>query len=679
MLEKIRELEEKIREWEYHYRILDNPIVSDAVYDYAFKELQKLAAEYPEHISENSPVHRIGNTLIDGFKKVKHKHVMGSIENTYNHDELIAWDIKLSEKLGCKANSLRYTLEDKFDGISGSIHYKHGKLEYAATRGDGETGDDITNNVKAVINVPKELKIWYLTCEVRGEFVIFKNQLDIINKKENSDYKNVRNLVSGTMKSLDSSVVRNRNVIFIPYYLYDKDGKELSFDDGNIGSSVFSLFWQNAYPPIVNYGGNIEEIIQLLKEIENKDDYKYHKNRKWLVDGAVIKVTDFNLREQLGYVSNCPVWAKAYKFEQEKAITTVKSITWQVGRDRITPVAELEPVELEGTTVSRATIHNVTQLKRLRVTNGCKVEIEKAGFIIPYINKVVEDDGILQIVIPRTCPECNAETAIIKKESEILTCTNENCPAKLVNKTLYMINALDIEEIGESFVTELVSKNMIKNQYDLFLLSYDDIMTMDRMGTRKADKIYHNLQKAIIQPLYKVIQSLGISDVGESNSEKIANKVECLDNFVSADVNTLTNIENIGETTAKNILDFLDKNKEIINQIKQIFVIRKNEGFTNLLSGKKFVITGAATKSRDELVSIIKKNGGDVSGSVSKKTDYVIIGSKEPADYKSSKKTKAIELNIPIHDEFWLLEQLGMKEERKEESTEKEITLNDLF
>lgn len=666
----IRELEKNINLWEYHYRVLDVPIVSDEVFDFTKKKLQKLSEEYPEFVSDDSPLKKIGSVLTDGFTKVKHKHIMGSIDNVYSYEELKEWAEKISERLGIAINRLWLAAEDKYDGISGSLHYEDGKLILAATRGNGHIGDDITNNARMVCNILSDLysaheldreHIKDFTGEIRGEFVIMKDDLQRINELEDAEFKNVRNLVSGTMKSLDSTVVRNRFVYFIPYYLYDENNKEID-KCSNLGIHLHSALYSDRFDTIIIDGGNIFELERKLENLEDKEHYRYYKNRPYLVDGAVIKVAQIELREKLGYSGSCPNWCVALKFKQEKAITTVKSISWQVGREKITPVAELEPVELEGTTVSRATIHNITQLKKLRITPTCKVEIEKAGFIIPYINKVVEDEGILSVYIPKTCPICNSPTQIVKNESEFLTCTNDFCKAKLKALCNYCVKALKIDSIGKSLINELIEKELIKTPLDILKLSYDTIITLDRMGKTKANKIYKNIQKALVQPLNKVIEFLGIKDVGESNSEKLALQFGSLDKFVNATSSDLSNTENIGEITAQNIMEYFQKNGEYLHQIANIFVIRKDEGFSNKLEGKRFVITGAAVRSREELEALVKKNGGQVSSSVSKKTDYVIIGSKEDESFNSGKKKKAIELGIEIHDEFWLFKEIGYVE-----------------
>ncbi len=648
----IHDLEKNIINHEYNYRVLDNPTITDQDFDSMYSDLKKLSEKYPQFVSKNSPLNKIGSVLVDGFKKIKHNSIMGSIDNTYNSEGVREWVDKLSIVLYESPNNvkeLEFDLENKYDGISGSLIYENGLLIRAATRGDGKIGDDITNNAKMCWNIPHEINI-HDNIEVRGEFVIFKTDFEKVNQIENANFKNPRNLVSGTMKSLNSQVVRNRFVHFIPFQVFDKNGKQTSLD------YVYSYFETEGFklPEIIS--GNIEHIINCIQLREKE---KLHKEEKYLVDGAVIKVASFADREKLGYASNdCPKWALAYKFKQEVAHTPILNVIWQVGRNKITPVAEIEPVELEGTTVSRASLHNLSQFELLNLCYGDIIEIEKAGFIIPHINKVVESSGDVFFKVPQICPSCGEPTSIVEIESKELRCTNPDCFERVVRNVMYFVKALSIDSIGESFIREVVSKKIVKKPLDILKLNKDELLTLDRMGKVKANKIHKNIQKAIVQPCNKVIECLGISEVGESNAEKIGG-IFTFDEFVCIGYSDLSSIENIGNTTTQNILDYIEENKEYLCEIKETFVIRKEEGFSEKLKGKKFVVTGAATKSRDEIQSIIKKNGGEISSGVSKKTDYLIIGSKEDDGFNSSKKKKAVLLNVEIHNEFWLFEQVG--------------------
>lgn len=652
MINKIKDLENIINDAEYHYRVLDKPIISDYQYDMYLKELKKYSELYPDLISPDSPINRIGSVLVNGFKKVKHNYLMGSIDNVYSIEEFASWAEKISKKLQTPIQNLKFLFSDKYDGISASLIFKNGELVEATTRGDGNFGDSIFNNCLQLFNLYeiKQIANSYEEVEIRGELVIFKDDFKKINV--DNQFKNERNLVSGTMKSYDSNIVKHRKVRLIPFYIIPKN-KNI-FDDFMYDNSAVLSF---------------EDIVKKINITESNKEYK---KQPYLIDGAVIKIVGDEYREILG---ESPNWSIAFKFKPEVAVSKVLGITWQVGRNKITPVAELEPVKLEGTTVSRATIHNINKLKRLNIAIGDSVEIEKAGFIIPYINRVTQKSEN-EYSFPSNCPCCKAPTKVVKVESEELTCTNDFCPAKLVANTIYLVKSLNIAEIGSSVIKELVEKKLIKTHFDILSLKYETIMTLDRMGKTKANKIYNNIQKGLVQPLNKVIQCIAISSLGESNSEKIANKFKSFDDFLNTNVSDLLSIENIGESTANNIMEYISKNKEIMYKLKDTFVIRVDEGFSEKLKGEKIVITGAATKSRDELEAMVKKNGGEISSSVSKKTTTVIIGSKEPADYKSSKKTKAIELNIPVVDEFWLFDKIGVIEETK--SNDKELIHVDL-
>ena len=673
------EMEQKLNRWEYEYRVLDRPTVSDQYYDEQMNLYKKMIEEHPEYKTEDSPLNKIGTVLTDGFKKEKHNFIMGSLENTYSFEELEKWIDSVISEFG----KVKFSVEDKFDGISLSLRFKDGKLFKAITRGNGLVGDLATENAKMIWNIPNVLYFLngdLFNGEIRGEAIILKDDVNRINKLENADFKNARNLVSGTMKSLDSNIVRNRFVHFIPYYFYYADNKEIEtdiiIDDLKRQFTLNNSFtWQTTF-----ISDDKEFIFKLLKDYSVKENFNYYKNRKYPVDGAVIKVVESEIRKKLGYTSSCPKWAKAFKYEQEKAITTVKEITWQVGRDRITPVAELEPVELEGTTVSRATVHNITQLKNLGIVKGSKVRIEKAGFIIPYIIEVVENKGT--VYIPTTCPVCGYFTKIDSVEAEYLVCENEKCKGKLLQNCLYSLKVLEIDNIGESLVKSLIDNDMIKTPLDILKLKYEDFETIERMGKTSINKILKNISKAQIQPLSKIIEFLGIKNVGKIMSEKIANSglVECFSDFMNIDEKILE-INGIGNSVLNEIKSYREKHIDYLCLVREYF-IEKKMNTTNLLNGLKFVVTGEASISRNEIEKMIKDNGGSVSGSVSKNTDIVIIGSKESESYNSTKKKKAIELGKQIVDEYWLFEKIGLnkiEEKETEIKTENKNDIDELF
>ena len=550
-------------------------------------------------------------------------------------------------------------------------------------------GDDVTENAKMIWNMPSTL--YHLdgslfNGEIRGEAIILKSDVERINKLENADFKNPRNLVSGTMKSLDSNIVRNRFVHFIPYYFYYSDNREIEtniiiYDLKSQFTINHTFRWQSTVEL-----DNKEDILNLLKdysteeyyvnEILSKKSFNYYKNRDYPVDGAVIKVVGSDIRKKMGYTSSYPKWAKAFKYEQEKAITTVKDITWQVGRDRITPVAELEPVELEGTTVSRATVHNITQLRNLGIMKGSKVRIEKAGFIIPYIIEVVENKG--ESVIPTTCPICGEKTKIESVEAEFLNCSNPNCKGKLLQNCLYSLKVLEIDNIGESLINSLINRDLIFTPLDILKLKYQDFELIDRMGKTSINKILKNIMKAQIQPLSKMIEFLGIKNVGKIISEKIAllDHIKCFNDFIDLDYEKLSEINGLGDSVILELKEYRKKNLNYLNEVKEYF-IEKEVTTTNKLNGLKFVVTGEASISRNEIEKMIKDNGGSVSGSVSKNTDIVIIGSKESESYNSTKKKKAVELGKQIVNEYWLFEKLGI-DDKKENVSEKENNKDDI-
>ena len=673
-------MEQKLNRWEYEYRVLDRPTVSDQYYDEQMNLYKKMIEEHPEYKTEDSPLNKIGTVLTDGFKKEKHNFIMGSLENTYSFEELEKWIDSVINEFG----KVKFSVEDKFDGISLSLRFKDGKLFKAITRGNGLVGDLATENAKMIWNIPNVLYFLngdLFNGEIRGEAIILKDDVNRINKLENADFKNARNLVSGTMKSLDSNVVRKRFVHFIPYYFYYADNKEIEtdiiIDDLKRQFTLNNSFtWQTTF-----VSDDKEFILKLLKDYSTKENFNYYKNRKYPVDGAVIKVVDSEIRKKLGYTSSCPKWAKAFKYEQEKAITTVKEITWQVGRDRITPVAELEPVELEGTTVSRAAVHNITQLRNLGIVKGSKVRIEKAGFIIPYIIEVVENKG--NVIIPSTCPVCGEYTEIVSVEAEYLACCNPYCKGKLLQNCLYSLKALEIDNIGESLVKSLIDKELIHTPLDILKLKYNDYETIQRMGKTSINKILRNIMKAQIQPLSKIIEFLGIKNVGKQMSEKIASSglIKCFEDFINMDYRKLLNVNGIGNSLVDELNNYRVLNGKYLDEVREYF-IEKETNISNKLNGMKFVVTGEASVSRNEIEKMIKDNGGSVSGSVSKNTDIVIIGSKESESYNSTKKKKAVELGKQIVDEFWLFDKIGFdKNEEKSETKETELRndIDELF
>ncbi|MBO7043632.1 NAD-dependent DNA ligase LigA [bacterium] len=679
------EMEQKLNRWEYEYRVLDRPTVSDQYYDEQMNLYKKMIEEHPEYKTEDSPLNKIGTVLTDGFKKEKHNFIMGSLENTYSLDELEKWIDSVIAEYG----KVRFSVEDKFDGISLSLRFKDGKLDKAVTRGNGDYGDNVTENAKMIWNMPNTL--YHLdgslfNGEIRGEAIILKSDVERINKLEKADFKNPRNLVSGTMKSLDSNIVRKRFVHFIPYYFYYADNKEIEtsiiIEDLKSQFTINHTFhWQTTFE-----SDKKEDILNLLKdysteeyyvnEILSRKSFNYYKNRDYPVDGAVIKVIGSDIRKKLGYTSSCPKWAKAFKYEQEKAITTVKEITWQVGRDRITPVAELEPVELEGTTVSRATVHNITQLKNLGIVKGSKVKIEKAGFIIPYIIEVVENKG--NVIIPTTCPVCGEYTEIVSVEAEYLVCCNPYCKGKLLQNCLYSLKVLEIDNIGESLIKSLIDKELIHTPLDILKLKYEDFETIERMGKTSINKILRNIMKAQIQPLSKMIEFLGIKNVGKQMSEKIASSglIKCFEDFINMDYRKLLNVNGIGNSLVDELNNYRVLNGKYLDEVREYF-IEKETNISDRLNGMKFVVTGEASVSRNEIEKLIKDNGGSVSGSVSKNTDIVIIGSKESENYNSTKKKKAVELGKQIVNEFWLFEKLGI-DDKKENISEKENNKDDI-
>jgi len=633
---EIQQLENVLNDYEYHYRVLDKSLVSDQTFDELMNKLKQLSLKYPEHVSDNSPLKKIGTVLVDGFKKITHRKLMGSIDNAYTTNEVRAW----ASKLGLGSDVI-YRLDDKYDGISGSLHYNK-TLEKAGTRGNGVEGDDITDNAKMVWNIPISLN---LVGEIRGEFVIYKRDFEKINEKleEKDKYKNPRNLVSGTMKSSKSQIIRDRFVHFIPFQALDINGEEIDFD-----LSCFKYIENQT-----KFVGNIEAIIKEIAKIENNETYK---TKDYMVDGLVIKVQDLAFRKQLGHGTKCPKWCLAYKFKQETAITVTNDVIWQVGKERITPVAILEPVDLGGSTISRATLHNLSKMEELKIQIGDTVEIEKAGFIIPQINKVIlQSASSKPIIPPEHCPVCKTKTIIEVTESKFLICPNPDCKGKRYVFIENFVKALDIDDVGCKLVQELVDKELVVKYPDLFALTFDQLLTCERMGKKSANKILKNIENAKTQKLADIIRSLGMKLIGRSSSKKIAKICETFDDFLALPASSIYNIEDLGEESTKSIVTYREANQQLLLELKEIFSLKKKETTTNELKGLTFVITGKATEGRAIIAKAIEGKGGKISSSVSAKVDYLILGSLEEINFTSSKTKKANKLNVTIENEFFVL------------------------
>ena len=650
--EKIFSLRKKLHDHNYRYYVLDDPLISDYDFDMMLKELNDLEKSNPEFFDKNSPTQRVGGQVTKSFSTSVHETPMYSLDNSYSLEDLKDWEKRIKKII---EEPVQYTCELKFDGVSINLLYSNGELIKAVTRGDGVKGDDVTANIKTIPTVPlKLIGNFSNNFEARGEVVMpiegFNelNKLRIHNGEE--PFKNPRNTASGSLKLQDSKEVSTRPLECLLYSVEDPNLFKSQIDflekAKNIGFNVF----QNHM-----HSDSIEEIFEFIQHWE--------KNRSELpfeIDGVVLKVNDFYQREILGFTSKFPRWAMAYKFKPENTGTSLNSISFQVGRTgSITPVANLEPVNLAGTIVKRASLHNADFIESMDIRVGDFVYVEKGGDIIPKITNIDKSKRAVdskKFEFPEYCPECGSKLHRLEGEANHYCLNYNGCKPQIIGRIQHYISrkALDIEGLGQETVALLVNANLIKNYSDLYDLKFDQVVHLDRM----ADKSANNLLEGIIEskkiPFERVLYGLGIRYVGETVAKKLAKHFESIDNILKTDFNELILVDEIGEKIANSILEFaLDNdNIQIINKLKKngvrFEIDDSDKNVSSILAGKSFVISGVFSNfSRGELKKFIETNGGKISSSLSSKTNYLVAG----ANMGPSKKLKAEKLNINIISE----------------------------
>ncbi len=658
--EKIENLRKQIRRHEYLYYVKSDPEISDTEFDMLLKELEKLEQEHPELITPDSPTQRVGGA-VTSFESINHRVPMLSIENSYSINDITDWVIRCEKQLN--RSPFPVVAELKIDGVSGSFNYNNGHLVTGATRGDGQKGDLITSNVKTIKSLPLSIDS-KLDIDVRGEIYTPKAVLIKLNDKRMKEgldpFKNCRNLTSGTIKSLDPAVASERKLGVMVYGI--AQARELGFKKHSEALNFLQKegFKLNERIQICN---SLEEVRAFIDKIDAE-----RNNFEFDIDGLVFKIDDLDKQEELGSTAKAPRWVIAYKFPQPRAKSKLLKVEWRVGRSRITPVAWIEPVELCGTTVSRASLHNIDQIREKDIRLGDNLLVEKAAYIIPYVVASVKEDraGNEQVIEPpEFCPICGGKTTTAKDDedgSTIVRCDNENCFGVKARKTTHFITQLEIDNFGPQLVDRLLESKIINNPEDILSLTESQLASVDRMGIKSASKIIASIKKASEKPLYRLISSLGISNVGPVVSESIAIAVhQSLDEFLLVTSDKLKNIEGVQEKIANNIIDFINNpnNKAFIDSLKNWWKGPSKEELEakksiNILEGKSFVVTGEAVVPRRKLEELIKATGGQVKSSVSVKTDYLVIGSLEGEGFSSTKKTKAIQLGKPIINEFEL-------------------------
>lgn len=653
--QKIQQLREELRQHNHNYYVLDNATISDYDFDIKLKELEKLEEENPDFFDSNSPTQRVGGDVTKNFETITHKNRMYSLDNSYSKDDLLDWEKRVQKNLGTDA--IEYTCELKYDGASINLTYENGQFVRAVTRGDGFQGDEVTTNIRTIKSIPLVPNGDYVSSfEMRGEIILPLHGFNKMNEERIANgeeaYRNPRNTASGSLKLQDSSEVAKRPLDCLLYQVVTNERKyKTHFESLEAARKV---------------GFKVPDTIVLAKSIDEVFDFvsawdvKRHE-LPYETDGVVVKVNNLQQQEELGYTAKAPRWAIAYKFKAEQVSTVLNEITYQVGRTgAITPVANLEPVQLAGTIVKRASLHNADQIEKLDIRVDDTVFVEKGGEIIPKIIKVdltKRPEYSKPTEYATNCPECGTE--LIRTEGDAKHyCPNEfGCAPQITGRIQHYISrkAMDIDGLGGETVDLLRKEGLIKNYADLYDLKVEQVIPLERMAEKSAQNMIEGIEKSKEIPFEKVLFALGIRFVGETVAKKLAKHFKSIDNLMQANFDTLIGVDEIGDRIAQSILDFSvdEGNKELIQRLKlygvQLEVSAESlEGQTDKLAGKVFVVSGVFHQmSRNELKKAIEDNGGKVSSSISKKTTYIVAGD----NMGPSKLTKAESLSIPIISE----------------------------
>ncbi len=651
---KIEQLKEIIREHDYKYYVLAEPTISDQEYDALMKELIALEEQYPQLKTPDSPTQRVGGEPTKEFATVTHEIPMLSLANAYSETELLDFSERVQSLL--KNEKIQYVAELKIDGVAISLKYNDGIFVQGATRGDGVQGDEITNNLKTIRSLPLQLHSSKknISLEVRGEVFMMKKDFEAMNEERaligEKLFANARNSAAGTLKLQDPKIVASRKLSIFVYFLHSEQ-LELTTHFENLQLLKKMGFVIN---PQIQLCNSIEEVMQFCNKWE-----KERANLPYDIDGVVVKINSLQQQKKLGAVAKSPRWAVAYKFPAQKVETILKDITFQVGRvGTITPVAELEPVFVAGTTVRRATLHNEDFIKELDLHIGDTVQIEKGGDVIPKVSAVnlqKRKNGAKKFIMPKSCPECGAK--IYRPQGEAAYyCENVECPAQVRGRLEHFAQrtAMDIEGLGEAMIDLLVEKNLLKTIADIYSLKKEDVVVLERMGEKSTTNLLEAIEKSKKQPFHKVLFGLGVRHVGAETAKILCNNFPSIKELQQVTVEDLQNINGVGPQIAESIVRFFkEKSTQIlIQQISkaglQLQSEKKKISVTNpSLTGKTFVLTGElSSMTRDEAKEKIENAGGKISSSVSKKTSYVIVG-----ENPGSKFDKAQELGVTILSE----------------------------
>jgi DNA ligase (NAD+) len=662
--ERIEELSQELHEHNHRYYVLNSSVISDYDFDMKLKELQQLEESFPDLADSNSPTKRVGGDVTDKFQKVKHKYPMLSLSNTYNIDEIRDWETRIKKNTD---DEIEYVCELKYDGVAIGITYENGVLTRAVTRGDGQTGEDVTTNVRTISTIPLRLSgnEYPDEFEIRGEIFLPLQVFADINAKRveagEEAFMNPRNSASGTLKLQDSGVVATRNLDCFLYAVY---GERLQAK-GHLENLQFAAKLGFKVP---DESKNRIALCKSIEEIEAFINYwdEERSNLPFEIDGVVIKVNSYLAQEELGYTAKSPRWAVAYKFKSERVATKLEKITYQVGRTgAITPVANLEPVLIAGTTVKRASLHNADQIEKLDVREGDTVFVEKGGEIIPKIIAVDFTKRPAHLVKHQYithCPECS--TALVRNDGEAQHyCPNLiGCPTQIKGRIEHFISrkAMNIDGIGTETVGELCDAGLVENFADLYELTAEAVIKLDRMAEKSAENLVKGVEASKAIPFERVLFGLGIRFVGETVAKTLAREFKTIEALVEADRETLIAVNEIGERIADSVVDFFadEANLNLVNRLKEKglqFSMDLIENDSESLADKSFVVSGVFVMDRKELKELIERNGGKVLSGVSAKTDYLVAGE----SMGPSKRTKAEKLEVPIISEADLLNMIN--------------------
>ena len=647
MKERMDELIDYINKASYEYYVLDNPTITDQEYDDYYNELLSIEEKYPELKREDSPTNRVGGTVLDKFEKVTHDHPMLSFDDIFNEEEIILFD----ERIKKVVSTAHYTLEPKMDGLSGSLIYKNGILVRGATRGDGVTGEDITTNIKTIKSVPLRLTE-DIDIEVRGEIYMSKKSFLEANREKikngEKEFANPRNAAAGSIRQLDSKVAAKRNLDFMAYFIPNPE-------DYGIKTQKESLEFLRKLGFVTNYklngyAKNVKDITNYIDSLSEKRD-----NLPFEIDGVVLKVDNLEDEKRLGFTSRVPRWGIAYKFPAKEVLTTLKEIKFTVGRTgKITPNAIFSPVHVSGSLVSKATLHNSDYCIDKDVRVGDTISIRKAGDVIPEVVEVKLDrrkEDSVPFKMIENCPMCNS--VLVRKDANHY-CKNEHCPSRKIESLIHFSSrdAMYIEGFGESIVEDFYNLGYLKNIDDFYTLDKykDELMLLEGFGEKSISKLLESASNSKKNSLERLLFGLGIRYVGKKTAKILSKYYKTMDNLIKADFDELKSINDIGDVIAKSIVDYFsdEKNINLINRLKDLNLNMRYLGeelntSNENINGKTFVITGTLSRPRDEIKEEIEGLGGNVTGSVTKKTDYVIAGEKA-----GSKLTKATELGIRV-------------------------------